>query len=262
MSGHSKWSTIKRKKGILDAKRGQVFTRLSRNITMAAQEGGADMDSNFMLRITVEQAKAANMPSDNIAKAIKKGTGELSEGKMVNVLYEAKVADGISMLIHCQSDNTNRSVTEVRQIVEFKHGGKFSPAGSLSWQFAEVGVIILNPEIYQKSEKFGKEGTYKAINIDELSLELMELSGIADLSVEQDPDTKVNQIQLIVDKVAYAKVNNYLADKAYHVISSEIVWLANERISMSTEQSAKLTALIEELEEYPDVANVWHNGVE
>src|SRR6185369_1571621 len=135
MSGHSKWSTIKRKKGANDAKRGKIFTRLGREITLAAREGGGSIDANFRLRLAVDRAKQENMPKDNIERAVKRGTGELKDGAEIEeIVYEAYGPSGIAMIVSVMTDNRNRSLSEIKYVLN-RHGGNMAEPGSVAWQF-------------------------------------------------------------------------------------------------------------------------------
>ena len=134
MSGHSKWSTIKRKKGAADAKRGKVFTRVAREIVMAAKEGGGDLNSNVRLRLAVDKAKDVNMPKENIERAIKRGTGESKEGSYEEAMYEGYGPHGIALIIECVTENRNRTVADVRHILN-RSNGTMGEQGSVSWQF-------------------------------------------------------------------------------------------------------------------------------
>jgi YebC/PmpR family DNA-binding regulatory protein len=156
MSGHSKWSTIKHKKAANDAKKGATYTKLGRNITLAARDGGGDLETNFKLRLAVDLAKASNMPTENIERAIKRGTGELKDAAAIQeVTYEAYGPGAVPMLIDVATDNSNRSVTDIRKIIT-GHGGNMGSVGSVSWQFEEVGLIVIRPAVFKKSEHFGK----------------------------------------------------------------------------------------------------------
>ena len=143
MSGHSKWATIKRKKGAADAKRGQVFTRLTREIVMAARDGGADVDSNFRLRLAVEKARGQNMPKDNIERAVKRGSGEGKDGVVYEQMYyEGYGPHGVPMMIECVTENRNRTVAEVRHLLN-RFGGTMGEAGSVGWQFKRLAYFAL-----------------------------------------------------------------------------------------------------------------------
>jgi len=142
MSGHSKWSTIKRKKGAKDAKRGAMFTRLGKDITLAARDGGGDISINANLRLAVKKAKACNMPNDNIDRAIKKGTGELGGQKYESYIYEGYAPHGVALLLEVLSDNKNRTVPEIRHLLS-KHNGNLGESGCVSWMFEKRGIISI-----------------------------------------------------------------------------------------------------------------------
>lgn len=252
MSGHSKWSTIKHQKGANDAKRGALFTRLSRDITMAASEGGGDPEMNFALRLGVEKAKAANMPKDNIERAIKKGTGELESESIVRITYEAYGPQGSALLVDCVTDNTNRTVSEVKRILEMA-GAKFAQMGSVSWQFEEKGLTVVMPTRVVKSEKFGQAETYENMNKDELMLELMDIPGVEDVRDEGEV------IELICIKTQLQQVYHAVQDKNIKVQSSELIKIAKDEILLTPENKAKLDALTDNLEEQDDVSAVWVN---
>ncbi len=257
MSGHSKWATIKRAKAITDAKRGASFTKLVRNVTLAASEGGSDINSNFILRMAVERAKAANVPADNIERAIKKGTGELKDGAAITTaLYEATLpvsAGQVALLIQVSTDNTNRALGEVRSIVE-QSGGKLSPTGSISWQFAERGQVIVLPQKYVPSTKYGQAGSYAPVDPEEVTLELLEYDGIEDINSETD------YIEVITKREILKDLHDALTSKGYKVESAELAQIPKERVSMGDEDGASLQDLIEKLEESNEVTNVWHNA--
>ena len=145
MSGHSKWSTIKRKKGAKDAKRGAEFTRLGKDITLASREGGGDINMNAALRLAVKKAKAANMPNDNIERAIKKGTGELPGIKYESYIYEGYGPKGIALLIEVLTDNKNRTVPEIRHLLS-KNNGNLGESGCVNWMFEKKGTILIKKE--------------------------------------------------------------------------------------------------------------------
>ena len=145
MSGHSKWSTIKHKKAAQDAKRGKVFTRLAREITVAAREGGGNPEVNFSLRLVIDKAKAANMPKDNIERAIKRGTGELKGEDLAEVLYEGYAPHGVALLVKVLTDNKNRTVADVRRVIT-RQGGSMADAGAVAWQFERKGYIAVAPD--------------------------------------------------------------------------------------------------------------------
>lgn len=151
MSGHSKWSTIKRKKGAIDAARGKVFTKIIKEITVAARSGGGDVDANPRLRLAVSSAKANNMPADNITRAIKKGTGELEGVNYEEITYEAYGPGGVALIIESLTDNRNRTVADLRHLIS-KNGGNLAESGAVSWNFERKGVIIAQKGSYTEDD--------------------------------------------------------------------------------------------------------------
>ena len=145
MSGHSKWSTIKHKKAATDAKRGKLFTRLAREIAVAAREGGSSLDTNFNLRLAVDRAKSANMPKDNIERAVKRGTGELKGEELLELMYEGYAPHGVALLVKALTDNKNRTIAELRSVLN-RQGGAMAEAGAVSWQFDRQGYIGITPD--------------------------------------------------------------------------------------------------------------------
>lgn len=261
MSGHSKWAKIKRAKGANDAKRGAIFTKLGKAITLAASEGGGDADMNFALRLAVDKAKEANMPGDNIERAIKKGTGALEGGKIERISYEAYGPATSALIIDCSTDNTNRTLAEVRGIVE-SAGGKFASVGSVSWQFDEKGSILVKPAKLKKAEKFGAEDTYVEHDKDEIMMELMEIEGVEDIiqSTEEDEDGNVIDVmEVITGMTSFAQVDKELKAKGIQVVNSELSKIAKETREFSDIDQDKINKLIDNLEESDDVDSVWTN---
>lgn len=259
MSGHSKWSKIKRAKGAKDAKKGALFTKLAKNISLAAKEGGADPDMNFTLRLAIDKAKVANMPSDNIDRAVAKGAGGDNGDEISRVSYEAYGPDGVGIIIDCQTDNTNRTVAEVRKLVE-DSGGKIASQGSVSWKFAEKGLISVVPAKLVKAEKYGAEDTYEAIDKEEAQLELLEVEGVEDMSEISDEDEDGNTIELlelITDKVDFAKVLKDVEQKKFKIHSAELIKTASETISVDDKSREKIENIVSNLEDHDDVDSVW-----
>ena len=194
MSGHSKWSTIKRKKGAKDAKRGAEFTRLGKDITLASREGGGDINMNAALRLAVKKAKAANMPNDNIERAIKKGTGELPGVKYESYIYEGYGPKGIALLIEVLTDNKNRTVPEIRHLLS-KNNGNLGESGCVNWMFEKKGTILIKKE-----------------NLDEELFinDLLEL----DIDTYDEYD---DEFQLIVLPEDFSDIIKNLEDKKYDI---------------------------------------------
>lgn len=262
MSGHSKWAKIKRQKGVNDAKRGNLFTKLAKNITLAAKEGGGDLTMNFTLRLAVDKAKTANMPSDNIQRAIDRGTGKGSEGNIFQrVSYEALGPAGTAVIIDCQTDNTNRTVAEVRSIVE-SAGGKFASTGSVSWQFSEKGHIVVGLVKLHESEVFGKEVEEEETGAEDAGMELLEVEGVEDLNdiTWETGEISVSAIELITSKTDFSKVLKSIEDLRYKILNAELVKIANEKISIEDDSEVqKIENFVGQLDDHDDVDSVWIN---
>jgi YebC/PmpR family DNA-binding regulatory protein len=237
MSGHSKWATIKRKKAVLDAKKGKIFTKLIKEITIAAREGGGDPSGNPRLRLAVDNAKAQNMPQDNIDRAIKKATGELEGVTYHELTYEGYGPAGVALLVEVATDNKNRTVAEVRHIFS-KNGGSLGETGSVAWMFDRKGVISLPSE--------GK----KEDDVMEVILE----SGADDLSVEED----FFEVQTSVE--SFETVRKALVEKEYKIDNASLQWIAKNLIEVKGEDAEKVMRIIESLEDIDDVQNVYSNA--
>jgi len=237
MSGHNKWSSIKHKKGINDAKRANVFTKIGRMISIAAREGGGDLNSNFKLKMVVDKARSVNMPKDNIERAIKRGTGELKDGNMIEeVIYEAYGPSQVAMLIKVATDNKNRTLGEVRNILT-KGGGKMVPAGSVNYMFNQLGEIEVNIE--------GKNG-------DDVEMIFIE-SGADDFSLE---DGKA-WIYCALTDLMIVKEN---LDKAgLEITNAEPTFIASQKSELSESEKEKYENLLEKLDENDDVVEIYDN---
>ena len=234
MSGHSKWSTIKRKKGLADAKRGAVFTKLGNLITIAAKDKGGDLDTNFSLRMAVDKAKSANMPKDNIEKAIKRGTGELEGGQILELLYEGIGPANTQYIVKAITDNKNRSASEIRHIFS-KHGGSLS---AVLWNFNQKGVIrILN-------DNFSID--------DDKEMGLIEL-GAEDIQKEDEGITIISNIRDLQN------LKKYFDDKEVETESAEIEYLAKDTIKLNETDHEKTDKLEDALDECEDIGNYYSN---
>lgn len=236
MSGHSKWSTIKRKKGAADAKRGKVFTRVTREILMAAKEGGGDLSSNVRLRLAVDKAKAVNMPKDNIERAIKRGSGESKEGNFEEVMYEGYAPHGIAVMIECVTENRNRTVAEVRHILN-RANGTMGEQGSVSWQFNRVSYFSFPCE----GNDFDK--------IFEIALE----GGAED--VTNDEET----IEIIAPVESFKSISDLLVNAGVSPDESELRMIPNQELELGVEQTVQVMRVLESLEDLDDVINVFSN---
>jgi len=237
MSGHSKWSTIKRKKGAADAKRGKIFTRLMREITVAAKMGGGDIDGNPRLRTAVDAAKAQNMPKDNIERAIKKGTGELEGVSYEEVTYEGYGPGGVGFLIECLTDNKNRAASEVRHILT-KRGGSLAKAGAVSYQFEAKGLILLS-----------KEGLD-----EEKAMELALEAGAEDVRDGEDV------WEVYTAPGDFSEVLESIKAQGVEPEEAELTKISGTLVEVSDPVEAKkILTLAEALDEADDVQNVFNN---
>ena len=236
MSGHSKWSTIKRKKGAADAKRGKIFTRVTREILMAAKEGGGDLSNNVRLRLAIDKAKAVNMPKENIERAIKRGTGESKEGTFDEVMYEGYAPHGIAVMIECVTENRNRTVAEIRHILN-RANGTMGEQGSVSWQFNRVAYFSFPSESHDFDKVF------------ELALE-----GGAD-DVSDDEET----IEIIAPVESFKSISDLLLHAGISPEESELRMIPNQELELNVEQTVQVMRVLESLEELDDVVNVFSN---
>lgn len=237
MSGHSKWATIKRKKGATDAKRGQVFTRLTREIVMAAREGGADPDSNFRLRLAVDKARAQSMPKDNIERALKRAAGEGKEGEVFeDVFYEGYGPKGIALIIECVTENRNRTVAEVRHHLT-RAGGNLGELGSVSWQFRRAAVF-----------------TFSSNKVDFDKVFELAVEGGAD-DVTQDED----EIEVVAPVESFKTLVDRFRAAGLQPEEAELRMLPNQEMELSVEDTLQVVRTIDGLEELDDVQNVFSN---
>jgi len=233
MSGHSKWATIKRAKASTDAKRGAIFTKLAKLITVAAKEKGGNLDTNFNLRMVVEKARAANMPKDNIEKAIKRGTGELEGGQIKELYYEGIGPANSQFIVKVLTDNKNRSAAEIRHLFS-KHGGSL---GSVMWNFDKKGVV--------------RSSNLKS-QIDNLELELIE-AGAEDIETEEEGISIISAINDLQN------INKFLEKHDIKTESADIEYVPKDKNEVSEENREKVEKFIEALEENEDIADYYTN---
>jgi YebC/PmpR family DNA-binding regulatory protein len=236
MSGHSKWSTIKHKKGALDAKRGRMFTRVIREITIAARSGGGDPTGNPRLRTAIAAAKEANMPADNITRAIKKGTGELEGQTLEEVTYEGYGPGGVAVIVETVTDNKNRTLPEIRHIFS-KHGGNLAAANSVAWMFEKKGYIVVDSS---------------AMPEDQL-LELVLEAGADDL--KQDGSS----FEIYTPPENFDPVKEKLKSRSVSISASELAMTPKNTTRAEGPTARKILNLIEVLEDHDDVQHVWAN---
>lgn len=236
MSGHSKWSTIKRKKGAADAQRGKVFTKLIKEVTVAARLGGGDINGNPRLRSAVAAAKTANMPNTNVERAIKKGTGELEGVEYEEVCYEGYGPGGVAILVETVTDNRNRTVSEVRNLFS-KYNGNMGETGCVSWMFTKLGVVIIPRE---------------GVDEDRLMEQALEI-GAEDIKTEED----VFEVRCSPNDVE--DVSEALKKAGFSVESAEISMLPQTTVKLEGRNAEVMMRLLGLLEDHDDVQNVWAN---
>ncbi len=237
MSGHSKWSTIKRKKGANDAKRGKIFTRLIKEITVAARTGGGDPDGNPRLRTALAAAKAENMPKDNMERAIKKGTGEIAGEVIEEILYEGYGPGGVAVLVECMTDNRNRTVADIRHFFS-KSNGNLGESGCVAWMFEKKGLIQVDKEKYNEDE------------LMDLALE----AGADDVVEEE------SEYHIFTAPEDFNAVRDSLEENKVEFIEAAISMIPQNTVEVTEEKPARsLLKLLENLEDHDDVQNVHAN---
>jgi YebC/PmpR family DNA-binding regulatory protein len=236
MSGHSKWHTIKHKKGAADAKRGKVFTRIIKELTVAARNGGGDPGSNPRLRTIIADAKAVNMPADNIKKAIQRGTGELPGVTYEEITYEGYGPGGAALIIECMTDNKNRTVGEVRHILE-KHSGNLGASNSVAWMFSKKGYIVVDKSA-----------------ADEEKLLTAALDAGAD-DVRDDGDSW----EVLSEPSAFETVRDAVKGLGIEPGTAQVAMLPQNYVKLHGKDASHMVKLMEALEDHDDVQHVWSN---
>lgn len=236
MSGHSKWSTIKRKKGAADAKRGKLFSKLIKEITIAARQGGGDPGGNPRLRTVVEKARAANMPNDNIERAIRRGTGELEGTTYEETTYEGYGPNGVAMLIETMSDNKKRTVAEIRHIMT-KGGGTLGEAGCVSWLFQRKGVLVF----------------------DKASIDQEKVMDISIDAGAEDIKDSEETLDVITKPDDFERVKKACENAGLKPVEADIQMIPQSTVRLEGEDAAKMLKLMEALEDHDDVRNVYAN---
>ena len=240
MSAHSKWATIKRKKGATDAARGRLFTRLIKEITIAARNGGGNLDGNPRLRLAIQTAKTGNMPADNIKRAIQKGTGELPGVSYEEVTYEGYGPAGVAVLVEAVTDNANRTVSEMRHVFS-RNNGNMGQSGSVAWMFTKKGNITIP-----------KAGQTNPLTEDDL-LTIMLEAGADDMQTDEDFYTITTSPQ------SFDAVKKTLEDKEIVIESAALQMIPQNMIKVTGREAEQTLKLMEALEEHDDVQNVYSN---
>lgn len=238
MSGHSKWASIKHKKAVVDVKKGKLFSKISKEISVAARTGGSNPDMNPRLRLAIEKAKEANMPSNNIKRAIMKGTGELPGATYEEVLYEGYGPGGVALMLEVLTDNKNRTISELRHIMS-KHGGSIGEAGCVAWIFDKRGYILVDKKIID-------EDTLMSIALD---------AGAED--IKNDPEEE--NYEIITAPENFNGVKEFLEKKNIALNLSEVTLIPKNYVKLAAGDAEKMLKLIDALEEHDDIQNVYAN---
>jgi YebC/PmpR family DNA-binding regulatory protein len=236
MSGHSKWASIRHKKGAVDAKRGKIFSKLIKEITVAARLGGGDPEGNPRLRVAIQAAKAQNMPKDNIARAIKKGTGELAGTSYEEYNYEAYGPGGVALMMNCLTDNRNRTIADIKHIFE-RHGGNLGEPGCVSWMFEKRGLVV-----FEKNS--------------------VEEEKLLDLALEagaQDIKESETQFEVLTDPADFESIKKVFDDEDLSYSLAEISMIPQNTVKLEGRDAERVLSLLEALEENDDVSQVYAN---
>jgi YebC/PmpR family DNA-binding regulatory protein len=236
MSGHSKWSSIKHKKAVTDARKGQQFTKMAREITIAAREGGGNPDGNHRLRLAMEKARSANMPQDNVQRAIKRGTGELGGAQIEQLRFEGYGPHGVAIMVETVTDNRNRTSSDIRNLFT-RAGGNLGATGSVAWMFTREGQIVVDAR--------GRDP-------DEIGLEAIEL-GATDARVDG------STVEVVTDPARLEPVRDSLRKKGYKVDTAEVTMNASQVVELDESRAPGVLKLLDALEEHDDVQSVYSN---
>ena len=237
MAGHSKWANIKHKKSKIDAQRGKLFTKIGRQIAVAVKEGGSDPETNSKLRDAIANARAANMPNDNIIRSIKRAAGELGNVTYEEITYEGYGPNGVAVIVQVLTDNRNRTAGEMRYIFE-RSGGSLGATGCVSWMFDRKGLILI-----EDSEDIDEE---------ELMMQALEV-GAEDIELED------GLFEILTDPADFSQVREGLEKSGYKIASAEVAMLPQNYVQLTGEQYEQALSLFEKLEDHDDVQNVYHN---
>jgi YebC/PmpR family DNA-binding regulatory protein len=236
MSGHSKWSTIKRAKGVTDAKRGALFTKVAREISVAARQGGGDPDANYRLRLAIEKARSVNMPAENIKRTIDKATGSGDAEQFEEIVYEGYGPGGIAVLVEAQTDNRNRTAAEVRSMFS-KAGGQLAGSGAVAWQFEPRGLI---------------EVTRAGVDVDEVTLAAIDAGA-------EDVDSDEETVEIYTSPGGLEAVRKALEAAGIPVESAESTMVAKQTVGLDSSKARQALRLVEMLEDLEDVQRVTAN---
>ncbi len=238
MAGHSKWANIKRKKARVDAERGKAFTKISRELLIAAREGGSDPEENFRLRLAMDKARAANMPNDSILRSIKRGAGELGTESLEDITYEGYGPGGVAIMVSALTDNRNRSASDVRYVFS-KNGGNLGETGCVAWMFQKKGLLVLNLE---------------EINMGE--------DEVVDLAIEsgaEDYESDGSDLEIYTEPEDFEEVKKFFEAKGVSFTNSEVTMLPQNMVKVTGKAAQQVINLVESLEDLDDVQQVYAN---
>src|ERR671935_646046 len=236
MSGHSKWSTIKHKKAVTDARKGQQFTKVARELTIAAREGGGNPEANYRLRLAIEKARSVNMPQDNIKRAIMRGTGELGGTQIEQLRFEGYGPHGVAIMVDTVTDNRNRTSSDIRNLFT-RSGGNLGTTGSVAWMFTRQGQVMVDAD--------GKDP-------DEIGLDAIELGA-------QDARVDGRTVEVVTDPAALERIRDALSRKGYKIDSAEVTMNASQLVGLDEARAPAVLKLLDALEEHDDVQSVYSN---
>ncbi|NLS44187.1 MAG: YebC/PmpR family DNA-binding transcriptional regulator [Firmicutes bacterium] len=238
MAGHSKWANIKRKKAKVDAERGKIFTRISRELLVATREGGPDPLENFRLRLAMDKARAANMPNDSIQKAIKRGTGESGAELFEEITYEGYGPGGVAIMITAMTDNKNRSASDIRYVFS-RNGGNLGETGCVAWMFNKKGLF--------------------SVDINEIDMTEDELVNLAIESGAEDYDFDGINIEIYTEPQDFEEVENFFSSRGIRFSTAEITMLPQNTVKVTGKPAQQVLSLVESLEDLDDVQQVYAN---
>lgn len=238
MAGHSKWANIKRKKARVDAERGKAFTKVSRELLIAAREGGPDPEENFRLRLAIEKARASNMPNDSIQRSIKRGSGELGGESLEEVTYEGYGPGGVAVLVSAMTDNRNRSASDIRHVFS-KNGGNLGETGCVAWMFQKKGLIV--------------------VNLDEISMSEDEFVDLAIESGAEDYESDDTTIEVYTEPEDFEEVEKFFESKGITFSTAEVTMLPQNTVKVAGKPAEQVLNLVEALEDLDDVQQVYAN---
>ncbi len=237
MSGHSKWSTIKRKKAKMDAVRGKIFTQISKEIILAAKQGGGDPEKNFSLKNAIAKAKENNMPGENVQRSIMKGTGELGGGNYEEITYEGYGAGGVAVMVDIMTDNRNRTAGEIRHLFS-KNGGNLGESNCVSWMFEKKGLIVVDADT--------------DVDEDELMIVALE-AGADDVKAEEDA------YEVLTDPDDFEEVKEKLISNGINISTAQVAMVPKNTVKVSGSQADQVLKLLDSLEEMDDVDEIYTN---